>query len=176
MDGHGTERLVPGHIAVRWPFISAHHPSQAICTNRLRQYFISANTRDRLTLQSNQRICFPLILYNKDFGTAEHATHRIDRLQGYQQKAMSDGDASLLPPSPGLDPTQHLPDPPIPIGSQEQVWRRLIARAVPRDELPSTIEAILSGRETNVVELLTGGDAQTFIDIMDEVCYHTPYF
>jgi len=89
---------------------------------------------------------------------------------------MGGGDASLLPPSPGLDPTQNLPDPPIPVGSQEQAWRRLIARTIPRDELPSTIEAILLGRETNVVDLLTGSDAQTFIDIMDEVCYHTPYF
>lgn len=89
---------------------------------------------------------------------------------------MSDGDTYLLPPSPGLDSTQHLPDPPIPVGSQEQVWRRLIARTVPRDELPSTIEAILSERETNVIDLLTGGDAQAFIDIMDEVRYHTPYF
>jgi len=89
---------------------------------------------------------------------------------------MSDGDASLLPPSPGLDPTQHLPDPLIPVGSQEQVWRQLIARTVPRDELPSTIEAILSGREINVVDLLTGSDAQAFIDIMDEVRYRTPHF
>jgi len=171
---HGTERLVPGHITVRWPSISAHRPSQAICANRLRQCFIPTNTRDRLILQSNQRIYFPstLTLFNKDFSLFEHATHPVSiGCSLTNRTAMSDSDTSSLPPSPGLDPTRQLLDPPIPVSSQEQAWRRLVARTVPHDELPSVIEAVLSGRETNVVDLLTGSDAQAFIDIMDEVRY-----
>ena len=179
---HGTERLVLGHITVRWPSISAHRPSQAICANRLHQRFIPANTRDRLILQSNQQICFPSALTpynNKDFDLVEHATHPVTVSIGCSiasGEAMGNGDASLLLPSPSLDPTRHIPDPPIPVGSQEQAWQRLISRTIPRDELPSIIEAIvLSGRETNVVDLLTGSDAQAFIDIMDEVRYHTHF-
>ena len=88
---------------------------------------------------------------------------------------MSNDDTALPLPSPGLDPTQHL-DPPIAIDSHEQAWQRLIARTVPLDELPSLIETIFSGRETDVVNRLKGGDAQAFIDIMDEVPYHTRDF
>ena len=73
-------------------------------------------------------------------------------------------------PSPGLDPTQH------PIDPQEQVLQRLITRAVPRDELPSLIESIFSGRKTNVVYRPRGSDARAIIDAMDEVHNHTLYF
>jgi len=45
----------------------------------------------------------------------------------------------------------------------------LISRAVPPDELPSLIETIFSEKEANIVYRLRGSDAQTFIDIMDEV-------
>ena len=51
--------------------------------------------------------------------------------------------------------------------------RRLIGRAVPRDELISLIEAIFSkGRVSDIIGCVEGSDAQTFIDIMDEVGYH----
>ena len=80
---------------------------------------------------------------------------------------MSNGDASLLLASPGPDPTRYPPDPPIAISSQEQAWQRFITRTVPSDELPSLIETIFSGRES---------DAQVFIDTMDEVHHHTLYF
>ena len=88
---------------------------------------------------------------------------------------MSNDDMPLPLPSPVLDPTQHL-DPPIAIDSQEQAWQRLITRAVPRDELPSVIETILSGRKFDVADRLREGDAQAFIDIMDEVRHHAHYF
>ena len=88
---------------------------------------------------------------------------------------MSNDYTSLPRPSLGLDPPRHL-DPPIAIDSQEQAWQRLITRAVPLDELPSLIETIFSGRETDVFNRLKGGDAQAFIDIMDEVPYHTRDF
>jgi len=59
---------------------------------------------------------------------------------------------------------------------EEQAWQRLITRAVPCDELPSIIETIFSGRETDMVDRLRGNDAQAFVDIMDEVCHHVLYF
>jgi len=64
------------------------------------------------------------------------------------------------------------PDPSIVIDPQEQAWQRLITCAVPRDELPSLIETIFSGRRSNVVGRLRGSDAQAFIDIMYEVRHH----
>ena len=83
---------------------------------------------------------------------------------------MSNDDTSPSP-SADPDPTQHLPGPSIAIDSQEQALQRLIARAVPHHELPSLIEMIFSGSETDVVDRLKGSDAQAFIDIIDEV-YH----
>ena len=80
---------------------------------------------------------------------------------------MSNDDTSTLLPSPGLDPS-------IVIDSREKAWQRLIARAVPLDELPSLIETVFSGKETNIVYRLKGSDAQAFIDIMDEVHHRTP--
>ena len=59
---------------------------------------------------------------------------------------------------------------------EEQAWQRLITRAVSCDEFPSLIETIFSGRETDMVDRLRGSEAQTFIDIMDEVCHHVLYF
>ena len=88
---------------------------------------------------------------------------------------MTDAGAPLPTPPPGLNPTRHPPNPPIAIGSKEQAWQRLIARAAPRDELPSLIETIFSGK-TDVVDRLGESDAQAFIDVIDEVCYHTLYF
>jgi hypothetical protein len=67
---------------------------------------------------------------------------------------MNNDDTPLPLPSPGLDPTRHLSDPSTTIDSQEQAWKRLITRAVPHDELPSVIETIFSGRETDVVDRL----------------------
>ena len=89
---------------------------------------------------------------------------------------MSNGDASLPLVSPGPDPTRHPPDPPIVISSREQAWQRFITRTVPSDELPSLIETIFSGRESDVANLLRESDAQVFIDTMDEVHHHTLYF
>jgi len=86
---------------------------------------------------------------------------------------MNNGDISLPLPSPGLDPTRHLPGTSIAIGSQEWALQRLIARTVPREELPSLIGKIFSGRETDVVDLLRESDAQAFVDVMDEVCTTT---
>ena len=88
---------------------------------------------------------------------------------------MSNDNTPLSLPLPGLDPTRHI-DPPIAIDSQEQALQRLITRAVPLDELPSLIDTIFSGRDTRVVNRLRGGDAQAFVDIMDEVLHYIHYF
>ena len=79
-------------------------------------------------------------------------------------------------PSPGLDPTQYLPDPPITIDSEGQALQRLITRAVRQNEFPSLIETIFSEKKTDVVARLSGSDAQAFIDVIDEVRHHTLYF
>jgi len=88
----------------------------------------------------------------------------------------NDGGAPLPPPSPGPDPTRHPPDPSIAVDPQERAWQRLITRAVPHDELPSLIETIFSGRQSNVVDRLSGSDAQASIDVMDEVRHHVHSF
>jgi len=88
----------------------------------------------------------------------------------------NDGDAPLPPLSPGPDPTRHPPDPSIAVDPQEQAWQRLIARAVPHDELPSLIETIFSERKSNTVDRLSGSDAQAFIDVTDEVRHRAHYF
>ena len=50
--------------------------------------------------------------------------------------------------------------------------RRLVSRAVPRDEIPSIIETIVSNLKTaDIVERLRGNDTQTFADILDEACH-----
>ena len=79
-------------------------------------------------------------------------------------------------PSLDLDPTQYLPGPSITIDSKEQAWQRLITRAVPRDEFPSLIETVFSGKKNDLVARLSGSDAQAFVDIMDEVRHHSLYF
>ena len=92
----------------------------------------------------------------------------------------SGGGTSLPLPQPGLDPGRDVDDPPgasIVIDPREQAWRRLISRAVPQGELPSLIETLFSdGNATNMVDHLQGGDAQTFIDVIDGVRCQIPYF
>jgi len=49
--------------------------------------------------------------------------------------------------------------------------RRLVEHAFALHELPSLIEAIfLDKNESRMIESLLGDDAQTFIDVIDEVC------
>ena len=130
-------------------------------------------------LQSNQRIRFPskLALRDKHFGLVEDATRpAFIGCSVTNGKAMGNGYAPLPLPSSGLGPSRHLPDPSIAIDSQEQAWQRLITYGVLRSELPSLIETVFSGRETDVVNRLRASDAQAFIDTMDEVHHHTPYF
>jgi len=90
----------------------------------------------------------------------------------------SDDGAPL--PLPCLDPTQHTDHPPHPstrIDTYEQAWQRLISRAVPQHELPSLVREIFSNKKTtDMVKRLQAGDAQAFVDVVDEVRSHTLCF
>ena len=58
-------------------------------------------------------------------------------------------------------------EPPIP------AWKRLISGPLPTDERISLITAIFSGRNEADVVNLHGDNAQTFIDVIDEVLSHS---
>ena len=92
---------------------------------------------------------------------------------------MSDGGAPSPQPLHCLDPGRHMNDPPDPsivTNPHEQAWQSLINRTAPRDELPSLIETIFSGRKTtDMVDSLQQSDAQTFIDMIDEVHNYALY-
>ena len=76
-----------------------------------------------------------------------------------------------LPLPPGS--TNSTSKPPLIFDSNKQTLQRLISRAVPQDELPSVIAAVVSNiKAADIVECLQGSDAQTFIDIIDEACNH----
>ena len=77
------------------------------------------------------------------------------------------------PPFP-LPDTSHPSEPPFVSDSGRRALRRLVSRAVPQGELPTVVEAIVSNmKAAEIVESLEGGDAQTFIDAIDQACHHT---
>ena len=79
------------------------------------------------------------------------------------------GDDKPSPLPPG--DMNHTSEPSLVLNFDIQALQRLISRAVPRDELPSAIETITSNaKPADIAGSLRGGDAQTFIDIIDEVC------
>jgi len=49
----------------------------------------------------------------------------------------------------------------------------LVSRTVSQDELPFTIGMIVSNvKAADIAGCLQGSDAQTFVDVIDEVCHH----
>ena len=55
-----------------------------------------------------------------------------------------------------------------------QALQRLISRTVPRGELASLIGTIFSNKKVvYIVDRLQDGDVQTFIDVIDEVSFHS---
>lgn len=93
-------------------------------------------------------------------------------------KTMNDGGAPL-PLTPPLGPTWSTnspPDPLISVDSHEQSWGRLFGHAIPKDELPSLIEAVFSDRKAaEAVDRLRGDDVQVFIDVIYKVRRHIVY-
>ena len=76
------------------------------------------------------------------------------------------GKSGVTLPSPPGD-TSHTPE-----HSDRRTLQCLISRAVPQDELPSVIEAIVSNvNAPDIVKCLQPGDAQSFIDAIDEACH-----
>ena len=60
------------------------------------------------------------------------------------------------------------------LDSGEQALLRLISGALPQDEQALIIESVFSSQKvTNMVNDLQEQDAQTFIDVIHEVCYHS---
>ena len=83
------------------------------------------------------------------------------------------GENGIPLPLPPRD-ADNASEPPLVLDSDKQAMRRLLSRAVPQDELPSVIETIISKpKSADIAGSLRGGDAQTFIDIIDEASYHT---
>ena len=72
-------------------------------------------------------------------------------------------------------PHTPIPGPSLVLDSGQRALERLINRSALGCELVSLIEAIFSSRRaTEIVDGLTGSDAQTFIDVMDEVRHQAP--
>ena len=75
------------------------------------------------------------------------------------------------PPSPQQPgDTNHVPGlPPIP-DSDRRALQRLVSGAMPQEQIASLIESIVSNvKATDIVQLVQEGDAQTFIDVMENV-------
>ena len=61
------------------------------------------------------------------------------------------------------------------LNSNTSACARLIRRTFDPHELPTLIEAVLSGKDDgDTVRRLLRDDAQTFIDVIDEVRVHYP--
>ena len=80
------------------------------------------------------------------------------------------GENDIPLPLPQED-TNRLSEPRLALDSDKQAMVCLLSPNVPQDELPSAIETIISNAKVaDIAGSLRGGDAQTFIDIIDEVC------
>ena len=61
--------------------------------------------------------------------------------------------------------------------SEEPAWKQSISNTLDRDECISLISRIfLDHNQANMVRHLSGDDAQTFVDVIDEVSSHTILF
>lgn len=134
-----------------------------------------SDERCRRTGKSNPPA--PTLFLDKNFNPTEDvAGLMLIGCSATGGQALGDGGVVSPLPSPCIGPSQrtnHPPDPTFLIDSYEQAWKRLISRAVPRNELPALIEVIFSGRKTsNIVDRLREGDAQAFVDVVDEVRHH----
>ena len=79
----------------------------------------------------------------------------------------------LYLPLPPVD-MDHPTEPSLISTPEKQALQRLVSRSAPQDELPSVIETVVSNvKAVDIVNCLKGDDAQTFIDVIDEVCHHT---
>ena len=100
-----------------------------------------------------------------------HGTRLTDRL--FIQPSPVPSASELLPP-PSPQETGRPSQPSLTLDSWEQALQRLIDGALPRYELATVIDSIYSSQEaTDIVGRLQERDAQTFIDVIHEVCDHS---
>lgn len=67
------------------------------------------------------------------------------------------------------------PGPSIPVDSDTPAWKRLIGYSLFTHEVNSLIEAIFTSKdEVKLIGDLRGDDAQTFINVIHEVCFAFP--
>ena len=77
---------------------------------------------------------------------------------------------SGLPLSLPQGDTNHDSKSPLILASGEPALQRLVTDTVPQDELPCLIETIVTNMKAiEIIQCLQGCDAQTFIDIIDQV-------
>ena len=82
------------------------------------------------------------------------------------------GERGLSPPPPPEEADQPS-EPTLALDSGELALQRLIGGSIPQGERASLVEAIFSSRKVaDMVARLHESDAQTFIDVVDEVRHH----
>lgn len=100
-----------------------------------------------------------------------HGKRLTDHL--FIQSSPAPSASELLPP-PSPQETGRPPQSSFTLDSCEQALQRLINGDLPQDERATVIESIYSSQEaTNIIGRLREKDAQTFIDIVHEVRYHS---
>ena len=83
--------------------------------------------------------------------------------------AFIDGDLGIVEGTPPPGGANNTSEPPLNSDSGKQALHRLVSQAVLQDELPSVVETIVSTmKAASIVEFLEEGDAQTFVDVIDE--------
>ena len=113
--------------------------------------------------------------------SAVHEGHRQTNEPGPAPSSILPPDGNLGLRKGAVHPvpmgSKDLPDPSAAIDSHKQALQQLVNPTIPQDELPSLIETIFSDRKAiKTADPLQKSDAQTFVDVIDRVCHHVPYF
>ena len=145
-----------------------------------RTFWVSLIPVGRIKVQRIQRLevptPLPCTIASSERRAVDNTTPNLEPHLVATAVSSDDGASSLLP-SPHLDPlgrTNNSPNPSVVIDSHERAWQRLINPAISHYELRSLIGAIFSdGNATEIIDHVRESDAQTFIDVIDEVRHHT---
>ena len=88
--------------------------------------------------------------------------------------AFIDGNLGIVEDAPPPGGTNNTSEPSLNSDPVKRALRRLVSQAVLQDELPSVVETIVSNmKAASIAEFLEEGDAQTFVDVIDEARRHT---
>ena len=162
----------------------------AYAVSEIRKYLQkSIGTKDTLlvsvVVHHFSRLCAPL-LADHPFNTGHVSVfyrqiceNILTRCEYDSQFGESDSLAlnSFFREDPSLTKGIVPPDTPLVLNSDKRaLLRRLISRAVPEGELVSLIEAIFSGEKvSDIVRCVEKNEAQTFINVIDEVRHNASY-